>query len=345
MRHPHLRRADLVQRRAQLVPVGSGRRSPAAAPPRCRARWRTRIQPDARHVTGSASRRAQRSAIADGGASTMAPASSAFAATVAGRRSPSGTPSARRRAQRQQRAVQVDRPVPAGLAQQRDQPLALAQRVAADDVGALREQRHAVQQPADLARAGGWRNTGSPKVASVTNTSQAIGSNGGRWDRARACSRRHHGAAAAPLHRHLRAAQHVAGRLQPHADLADRSASRRRPAPAACAGPALPHAHVHDRQRLGAGQHRAVAGPGMVGMGVGDDGALHRAHRIDDRSRPARSTARRAGPSARCRDAASHCTTTRRGLRLQDTGDGTATGCAPTRSIRHGYGRSGAVKQ
>ena len=60
--------------------------------PRERARWRTRIQPEARHTTGSASRRAQRSAMAPGGAITMAPASSALFATVAGRSSPSGTP-------------------------------------------------------------------------------------------------------------------------------------------------------------------------------------------------------------------------------------------------------------
>ena len=120
--------------------------------PRARARCRTRIQPrgDA-PTTGSASRRAQRSAIADGGASTMAPASSAFFATVAARRSPSSTPSSRiGEAERHVRAVQIDRPVPAGLAQQRDHALAFAERVAAHDMRAPGEQRHAVEQPGDL---------------------------------------------------------------------------------------------------------------------------------------------------------------------------------------------------
>jgi hypothetical protein len=95
---------------------------------------------------------------------------------------------------------------------------------------------------------------------------------------------RHHDPAAAILDRHLGAAEHVAGRLQPELHVAQRqdlSPARR----LSCAsGAALPHPDLHDRQRRGAGQHRAVSGPGMVGMGVGDDGALHRLHRIDEES-------------------------------------------------------------
>src|SRR3712207_7934435 len=41
-----------------------------------------------------------------------------------------------------QRAVEVDGPVPPRFPQQRDQALALAERVAADDVGPFREQLH-----------------------------------------------------------------------------------------------------------------------------------------------------------------------------------------------------------
>jgi hypothetical protein len=66
--------------------------SGSSTPP-CFARWRTRIQPLAMQVTGSARRRAQRSAMAEGGARTMRPTRSCLAASwVAGRRSPRGMP-------------------------------------------------------------------------------------------------------------------------------------------------------------------------------------------------------------------------------------------------------------
>ncbi len=125
-------------------------------------------------------------------------------------------------AQRHLRAVQVDRAVPAGLAQQRDHPLALAERVGADDVRALREQRHAVQQLLDLVRGGrvaehrqGEGRLGDEHVARDRHERRA-----GRIRRALVVAG-DHGAAAPPLHRDLRAAEHVARRLQPHADLAD----------------------------------------------------------------------------------------------------------------------------
>ena len=51
---------------------------------RCRARWRIRIQPDAIAVTGSGKRRDQRSLRQPGGASTIRPLNSSFAAPVAG---------------------------------------------------------------------------------------------------------------------------------------------------------------------------------------------------------------------------------------------------------------------
>ncbi len=47
------------------------------------------------------------------------------------------------------------------------------------------------------------------------------------------------------------------------------------------AGAVLAHAHAHDGERFGAGEHVGVAGAGVVGVGVGDDGAVHRAHRVD----------------------------------------------------------------
>ncbi len=60
-------------------PSRRDRKSPAAVRRRfCRARARTRIQPEAKAVTGSGKRRVQRSMMAEGGASVMVPARSAF---------------------------------------------------------------------------------------------------------------------------------------------------------------------------------------------------------------------------------------------------------------------------
>ncbi|MGY3463986.1 hypothetical protein ACVW0I_000857 [Bradyrhizobium sp. LM6.11] len=60
--------------------------------PRCRARARTRIHPEANAVTGSGNRRVQISEVADGGASVMVPASAAFFTPFTGRNSPSAIP-------------------------------------------------------------------------------------------------------------------------------------------------------------------------------------------------------------------------------------------------------------
>ena len=74
------------------------------------------------------------------------------------------------------------------------------------------------------------------------------------------------------------------GRLQPDIDLADAqplaepqrllTGPRRR----------FAHAGAHDGQRLARGQHRPVAGAGVIGMGVGDRGAVHRAGGIDEKT-------------------------------------------------------------
>ena len=47
------------------------------------------------------------------------------------------------------------------------------------------------------------------------------------------------------------------------------------------AGKIVAVAQPHHVERFLRRQHRAVAGSGVVGMAVGDHGALHRAHRID----------------------------------------------------------------
>ena len=96
------------------------------------------------------------------------------------------------RVQPLERAVDEDRPLPAGLAQQADQPLGLAQRVGADEMGALGKLANGAQQ---LAR--------SPRCrVGMAEDRQAEGGLGDeyvardrlerrrRWDRAGACSRR-----------------------------------------------------------------------------------------------------------------------------------------------------------
>ena len=65
------------------------------------------------------------------------------------------------------------------------------------------------------------------------------------------------------------------------------------PQPSGCCarpGPVLAHPGAHERERGRAGQHRAMAGPGVVGMGMGDDGAIHRPHGVDEEAARARST-------------------------------------------------------
>ena len=53
-------------------------------------------------------------------------------------------------AQSDHRAVQVDRRIVARLPEQRDHSLRLAQRIAADEVGALGKRRNRAQQPRDF---------------------------------------------------------------------------------------------------------------------------------------------------------------------------------------------------
>ena len=79
---------------------------------------------------------------------------------------------------------------------------------------------------------------------------------------------------------HLRGTQDMPGRHQPHADIADfqrfsiveRLELRTRPSP---------QPEFHDGDRIGGGQHCLVAGPCVIGMAMGDNGARHRLVRID----------------------------------------------------------------
>jgi hypothetical protein len=91
----------------------------------------------------------------------------------------------------------------------------------------------------------------------------------------------HHDAAASILHHHLCAAQHVPGGLEPDTHIIDANGLApserllRLPCP-------LPEPFPHQRQGLGAGQHRTMARAGMVGVGMGNYRTVDRARRIDE---------------------------------------------------------------
>ena len=225
MRHPDLRRVHLGERRAQLVPVGVvgdhqrqldplGFRSLAHTHP-ARGEAHHRVGQPARPTIGDGRRgvraRSHRSArpwpppSLDAGRRAECPCVSY--AWHSGISAPCrwigpSQPASRRSA---------------------NQPLALAERVAADDVGCARGNSRTLSSSREASpSAGGCRNTGSPKVASVTNTSQG--------DRLEAAAGRirhplvvagDNRPAAPPLHRHLGAAEHVPGRLQPDPDTVD----------------------------------------------------------------------------------------------------------------------------
>ena len=89
---------------------------------------------------------------ADGGHSVIVPASSALPAPRTARNSPSAMPRLGVIAgDALHRAMQIDRRVVAGLAQQRDHALRLAERIGADEMRALGKQRDRMQQFGDLA--------------------------------------------------------------------------------------------------------------------------------------------------------------------------------------------------
>ena len=147
-----------------------------------RARARTRIQPEANAVTGSGSRRDQRSAIALGGASTISPFISSRVAPVASlERAELDAERLVERAAAGKSAMQIDRRLVARLAQKRDQPLALAEPIDADDMSPLGELAALdLSSFATSALASPCWNTGSAKVASVMKRSHGTSSKAGQ---------------------------------------------------------------------------------------------------------------------------------------------------------------------
>ncbi len=147
-----------------------------------------------------------------------------------------------------------------------------------------RIQCHARQQPADLAQSRRMaedrqpeRRLGNKHVARHRHERLA-----GRIRRALVVPA-YHGAAAAIRHHDLRRAQHMPRRFQPQRHLAhpDPLAPARR---LACL--ARHAARLHDRQRCGMRQHRAMPAAGMVRMPMGDHRSVDCAQRVDEK--PAR---------------------------------------------------------
>ena len=81
-------------------------------------------------------------------------------------------------------------------------------------------------------------------------------------------------------HRDLRRAQHVARRMEFDFDVAEPNflAIAHR---LCAAGEIVAVAQLHHVERFLRGEHGAMAGPGMVGMAVGNHGALDRTDRVD----------------------------------------------------------------
>ena len=194
---------------------------------RWRARWRIRIQPDAIAVTGSGSRRDQRSLSAPGGAMTIWPAISCLGrAGRVWRSSPSVDAEALvELVQPLDRAVEIDRVVMAARAQLADDPLRLAERIGADQHAAARVGVQAVEQPVDLAAGVGMAEhrqaegrLGDEDVAGHRHEQRA-----GRVGAALVVAG-DDDLLALMLEHDLRGAEHVAGGNEADVDLADADA-------------------------------------------------------------------------------------------------------------------------
>ncbi len=181
-----------------------------------------------------------------------------------------------------QRAVDVDGLVPPALAQQPDHPLRLAEGIGPDDVAAFGELPDGLQQSGDLLGVGreAEHRQAEGGLGDEHLAGHRLEGRAGRVAPSLVVSRDHHGQAGVAHHR-LGRAQDVAGGRQADLDIvaAERLAVAHRLGSAA---EVLAVAGGHDLQRLGGGDHHAVAGPGMVGVAVGDHRPIHRPHRVDE---------------------------------------------------------------
>ena len=221
-------------------------------------------------MTGSGNLRDHTSWIAEGGQSTMAPWS--FPRSVATTFGVSPERDALALVELGQflhGAVEIDRLVVAGLPQQGHDPLRLAERVGADDMGALGEQRDGIEELTHLARrvrhpedrqAEG--RLGDEDIAGHHLEGQA-----GRVVGALVIARDHH-PHALRLDGDLGRAEDMAGRRETHRHVADADVLAEHRLLARLAE-ILAVAHGHDPQGLARGQHLAVAGTGHGRHGRG----------------------------------------------------------------------------
>ena len=235
-------------------------------------------------MIGSAKRRAQRSENAPSGPITKAPAKS-----LRGERIVCCRPELAERhpplfikpGQRLDCAMDEDRLVISGIAQEADDPLCLAQGIGADQMCSFRELADRGDQPSDLDI--GVR---------VTKYRQAEGRLADKdiaGDRYKAGASRiglalviagDDDPGAASLDHDLSRTENMAGWLEPDSDAGERqmrSVSDR----LLRLGVAGAIAGVHDCQGFRRRQHRAMPGASVVGMTVGDKRPLDRARRVD----------------------------------------------------------------
>ena len=177
--------------------------------------------------------------------------------------------------------MKVDGPVIARQPQQADDALRLAERIGADQMGALGKEFLRGEQARDflLCRRVAEHRQSKGRLGDENLAAQKFETGAGGIGGALVVAG-NDDAKAVPVHADLRRAQNMPGRMQGHVDAAEPQGlaigqSLRR------AGEVLAHAKPHDIQRLLCRQHRAMAGARVIGMAVGDDGARDRTRRID----------------------------------------------------------------
>ena len=166
-------------------------------------------------------------------------------------------------------------------AQQCDDALRLAERIGADQVRALRKQPNRIQQLPHFMRGvrmpehrQAERGFGDEDIARH-HLEWCAG-----WVRRVLVVAGGDDTQAVAGHRDLRRPQHMTGRVKADADVVELKSFAVADSLRA-AGEIVAIAQPHHVERFLRRQHRAVAGAGVIGVGVGDQGALHRPHRID----------------------------------------------------------------
>ena len=169
-----------------------------------------------------------------------------------------------------QRAMDIDRSIPARLSKQTDQPLGLAQGIGADQVRALGELERRGHQLGRLlaGRRMAEHRQGEGRLGDEDLAGLGLEGGAGRIGPALVVAGDDDGQPL-PGDRRLGRAQHMAGRRQPHID------------PVAAHRLAIGHrlhrpgevraiAFGHDVQRRGRGDDRAVPGARVIGVAMGD---------------------------------------------------------------------------